>query len=353
MIYNFVEYLKNIKYEKKIVSLNTLNLLYNKRYDIYYSFEEKYVYDKDDYDLILKYIDYIKVLLYLDEKDSIKIMIGDKEVLVDNNLLNVEKYLGINIKRKRYEDEKPDSEWLSPNIIKAGIVGDNYTVIKKIKNKRNVNPILLEGIEFEKKIIEEIKENNKNDFVQIGESSNINDVSKFKLTIEEIARGCPIIYQPVLYDYDRNIYCCPDLIVRSDFVNNICPGFIVKNHSCFFSQKWHYIVIDIKNKKLKLNVDMRTIRNDLIMKMNKAQIYICNEILGKIQDYEPSNGYILGNGWTVESKNKVYSNTNPFNKLGLIDFYNKDKHIKDMIIDVYTIIDKYKDVNFNNLPPEL
>jgi predicted RecB family nuclease len=321
---------------------------------MYYQLETKYSYDINDYDLINKFIEYIKVLLYLDERANIEIEINDKNIIVENNIRNVEKYLGVSVKRKRFEETEVDSDWLSPNIIKAGLIGDNYTVIKKLKNKKNVNQILVDGVEFERKIIQIIKEKNENNFVQIGESSNITDINKFRYTVENMSKGVPIIYQPVLYDFDRKIYCCPDIIVRNDFINSI-TNIKVKDGSCYFSENWYYIVIDIKNKKLKLNIDLKTIRNDTIMmKMNKGQIYICNEILGKIQDYTPLYGYILGNGWRVDSTKMNININDPFDKLGTIDFERRDSNIKETIEDVYKIIDKYKNADItNNIPPEL
>jgi hypothetical protein len=357
-IFNFPSFLKNINYNiTNITDHNNNDILFNKRYNIYYKIETKYNYDLIDYNLINKFIEYVKVILYLDEKESIEININDKKVLIENNLKDIDRYLGLSIKRKRYEESVINTEWISPNIIKAGLIGDNYTVIKKLKNKISVNQILLDGIEFERKIIEIIKNKNSLDFFQIGESSNISDINKFKLTIEKMAIGIPIIYQPVLYDFDRKIYCCPDIIIRSDYINYIAKTKIKKS-SCYFNDNWYYLVIDIKNKKLKLNVDLTTIRNDTIMmKMNKGQIYICNEILGKIQDYTPLNGYILGNGWRIISKKINMNIDNPFDKLGIIDFENRDSNIKKTIDDVYKLIDKYrnKDLDdvFNNLPPEL
>jgi predicted RecB family nuclease len=359
-IFTFQKFLNNSYRQSELSEtpqLSDSELLFNKRYNIYYKLENKYNYDLNHYDLINKFIEYVKVLLYLDEKESTLIEINNSQVLVENNLKDIEKYLGITVKRKRFEEIEVNSDWLSPNIIKAGMIGDNYTVIKKLKNKKNVNQILVDGIEFERKIINIIKEQNNKDFIQIGEASNISDITKFRSTIDYMAKGMPIIYQPILYDFDRCIYCCPDLIIRSDYINNIIKTH-VDNGSCYFSNTWYYIVIDIKNKKLKLNVNLKTIRNDsIMMKMNKGQIYICNEILGKIQDYTPSNGYILGNGWQVNST-KINININdPFNKLGIIDFINYDSNIKNTINDVYQIIEKYKNSNLtdvlNNLPPEL
>ena len=93
------------------LSYKGCSLLYNKRYNLYYNLEYKYTYDLTNYDLINKYIEYIKVLLYLDEKYSIEIDIGGNLVRVDNNLNCVEKFLGLSVKRKRYEQVEVDNEW--------------------------------------------------------------------------------------------------------------------------------------------------------------------------------------------------------------------------------------------------
>ena len=65
------------------------------------------------------------------------------------------------------------------------------------------------------------------------------------------------------------------------------------------------------------------------MKPFKTQIAIYNLALGEMQGYLPNQSYILGNGWILNktiNKQKIEEfESNPFDKLGIVDYNEKDK----------------------------
>ena len=66
----------------------------------------------------------------------------------------------------------------------------------------------------------------------------------------------PYIYQAVLHDAEQKILGSVDLLVRSDYLRNLGVLMdidnLIEKKGCYFSDKWHYVVVDIKNKKIKL-----------------------------------------------------------------------------------------------------
>jgi hypothetical protein len=86
--------------------------------------------------------------------------------------------------------------------------------------------------------------------------------------------------------------------------------------------------------------------------MNKGQIYLYNKLLGKIQEYNPPDGYILGNGWKFTGKETINVD-NPFDKLGKIDFIKKDKSIMEEMENNITIIKNNLEIDLTNPPPIL
>ena len=77
------------------------------------------------------------------------------------------------------------------------------------------------------------------------------------------------------------------------------------------------------------------------MRAFKAQCYLYNRCLEYIQQFSPTKAYILGRGWNATKKSVTYHSTNPFNKLGIIDFLEDDITI---IQDSLLAVDWYRKV---------
>lgn len=226
------------------------------------------------------------------------------------------------------------------NIKKSIKKNIKINIKKKRKNKekkiRSFNDFILNnGILFENKIFESLKLKFPNDIIKICESYESRNIKYINKTFEELKKGTKIIYQGVLYDKENNIFGVPDLIVRSDILNDLFGDIIIprikqKERALLLgNNNYHYRIIDIKNSKLQLNTDNKTIRNKANIVPFKNQIYLYNDCLSKIQGYNPDEAYILSNGWFTENivnKNKVIKySIDPFSKPGIIEINNFDK----------------------------
>ena len=209
------------------------------------------------------------------------------------------------------------------------------------KNKLKVNGldnftqfIMKQGVIFESKVYQYLK--NKFEVVQIGEAYEARSVDKFKETINCMKKGVEIIYQGVLHDYNNNIYGCPDLLIRSDRINDIFQSKILndkesRTNSPNLNTPYHYVIIDIKHSTLYLTSNGKYLRNSNSIPCYKGQILLYNRALGTIQGYQSNFGFVLGKKW-ICCKNNVITTSNDFmNKLGIIDFNNFDSNYNILV----------------------
>lgn len=192
------------------------------------------------------------------------------------------------------------------------------------------------GKKFEENVIDLIKKKSKpGEFVTI--CSNMNNFNKKileyeQLSINEIIRGTPIIYQPVLMNHTGPIsysYGMPDLLVRSDYLDTIITKTPLSNkmkkfHASKLNGDYHYVVVDIKFSTLDLCSDGKRIRNSGSIPAYKCQLYVYNHALGVIQGYEPSESYILGRKYKYISNGYEFSDDYCFARLGHIEYHGWD-----------------------------
>lgn len=223
-----------------------------------------------------------------------------------------------------------------------------------------VDFLLISGNDFEESIINNLKKQFKKQFVKICESYESRNMKFFENTIEEMKKGTPIIHQAVLYNFEHQVFGSADLLVRSDYINKITKTEILDtneiNKKAPLLDEYHYRVIDIKFSKIHFNSDGITMRNNNNVKPFKTQIAIYNLALGEMQGYLPNHSYILGNGWILNrTQNKVKieeSNDSPFDKLGLIDYKQRDQDYYDTAMDAVSWIKELNTRNdFTHDPP--
>ena len=192
--------------------------------------------------------------------------------------------------------------------------------------------IMEQGILFEKEVIDLLGKNFQ--IVQASESFQAREVRNFEYTKKLMKEGVPIIYQAVLHDYESKTYGCPDILVRSDYVNKIFNSEVIEEsktncRSLLLGTDFYYIVIDIKHSTLHFNVDFKTLRNRDSIPAYKGQLYVYNEALSKIQGYNPKKALIIGKMWNW----KNMSGNNFLEKPGIVDYNDFDSNYEEQTKD--------------------
>ncbi len=123
-----------------------------------------------------------------------------------------------------------------------------------------------------------------------------------------------MINQGLLRDADTRTYGAPDLLVRSDELQRLFPDAITAESASLAapdlgSERWHYRVVDIKFTTLGLLVGGQ-LDNAESAPAYKAQMFVYNRALGRLQGYLPPEGHLLGRGWRQTVKGQTYRGTN-------------------------------------------
>jgi hypothetical protein len=231
------------------------------------------------------------------------------------------------------DDIKKYNTWVSATKTKNYLIKDpilDWFDLNKKKTNNNFNNknILFEkGIQFERHVYDYLK--NKFPTLYVEVSHSVTDIIKktANLTKKYIKQGKPIIAQAVLFNDNNNTFGCADLLVRSDWINEI---FEIKQltddeiniKAPKLNGNYHYRVIDIKWTNLKLCSDGIHLRNEDLIPAYKGQLAIYNCALGNIQGYFPDKTYIMGKSWKYILKNEEYIGYNCFERLGHIEYEN-------------------------------
>ena len=221
-----------------------------------------------------------------------------------------------------------DSSWISATKTRNYILDDplidylKYT--NKLKRKREdtfLNLILDNGLKFEENIIKILREKFPNKITTISiQMDDIRNPLYFKKTIDAINNKDPIIYQGVLHNPLNKTFGAPDLIVRGDYINKIINNQIdnINNDA--------YYIIDIKNSLMHLSAKSDNLLNNQTLKPYKAQLLIYCQILNQIQiqNTNTNMAFVMGSKWVRHTQNKIIRSSDPFDRLGIIDYANND-----------------------------
>jgi hypothetical protein len=186
--------------------------------------------------------------------------------------------------------------------------------IHKIKTKSFCNFIMDEGIAYEKEIYEKIKDNF--DCIKVAESYENRSEELFQKTIDYMKQGITIIYQGVLHNYSNETYGSPDLMIRSDKINeifeyNVIEAIEEKIYSPILDRNYYYFIVDIKHSTLKLNSTGEYILNSGSIPAFKGQLLIYNLALSNVLGVDINKSFIL-------SKSFIFGKS----ELGVIDYKN-------------------------------
>ena len=149
----------------------------------------------------------------------------------------------------------------------------------------------------------------------------ISSLSKAEETFEAMKQGQPIIYQAVLWDAHNMNYGSPDFLVRSDVLRELFPASISEQDAAVSapglgSNGWHYLVVDTKFTTLHLNASGTELANGGSAPAYKAQVYIYNRMLGRLQEFEPPKSYLLGRGWQRKQRGTDHRCSSAMDRLG-------------------------------------
>lgn len=231
----------------------------------------------------------------------------------------------------------------------------------KTKDDTFLSFILSKGTEFEQEIINKLKNKFPNDFIQIAETYEAKEISKYKKTLSAMKKNIPIIYQGILHNTKNKTYGSADLIIRTDFLKKIFNNMPTIEEECndnleldekhnenvfdFTTFTYKYCVIDIKWSQLHFNSNMLTLRNTANVKPFKTQIILYNMALGEAfnrigfqnDTKYPNYCYLLGKSWTMEKmvnkKKEVSFCDDPFDRLGIVDIEDNDNKYLETIDD--------------------
>jgi hypothetical protein len=254
-----------------------------------------------------------------------------------------------------------NKKWISATKTHNFMINDSlcdwlklYGKTRNIKHKHKIRLfennfkefIMNKGIEFEKKVIKYLKNTFK--CVKVADFYTVNDAKK---TIKHMKNGVPIIYSAPIYNQYNKTYGIIDLLVRSDYINQIFNENTIPTHLETFKApnlngKYHYRVIDIKFSTLNLASDGLHLLNCGRMPAYKSQLYVYNEAISEIQGYNPHSAYICGRRWKYTKNNVKYSGDKCDDRLGIVDFSNYDY---EYIEKSKEAIDWYRKVSENGL----
>lgn len=241
--------------------------------------------------------------------------------------------------RRRYITKKYKKCWVSATQTYNYMLKDSLVDWLKFRSKNKkviykenefIDFIKKRGIEFEEKIVNYIN----NNITNVKYVSDIISEESCKKTIKYMKEGHNIIHSAPFMCNETYTKGIIDLLVRSDFIKNIVKDSPMpieyENIKSFNNLPYHYVVIDIKFSTLPLKSDGIHILNSSKYPAYKAQTYIYNSAIGKIQGYTPRFAFILGRRYKYKHINTTYSSNNCLDKLGVIDFQNKDKEYPEI-----------------------
>jgi hypothetical protein len=179
-----------------------------------------------------------------------------------------------------------------------------------------------DGKLFENIVINKLRK--KYQVITINDTTNCTSYEMYRDTIKMMKKGVEIIYQGILHDYNDNTYGSPDLLVRSDRMEEI---FNIIPHN--INAPYYYIVVDIKHSLLDMMQDGIHLKNSNHIPAYKGQVLMYCRMLENIMGYKVNCGYILGKKWTYTKNNTSYSGNDM--KLATIDYNTVDSKYKDKV----------------------
>lgn len=231
--------------------------------------------------------------------------------------------------------------WVSPSSTRNFILNDLISDLL-MRKKYSVNAtsgklgdkpthfLLEQGNEFEKRVVQLIRAKfSSNEYVDIEGNKLPRSYVLADNTLKAMQSGVPIIFSPVFHDFDKKWNGVPDLLVRSDYIGKLftnIPTPLTKS-GCEWNPEWHYLVVDIKFSTLHLRSNGIEMLNEENYKAYKAQLWMYNDILARMQKFNPRKTFILGRNIKYSNAaNGEFVGNGCFDQPGVIDYDGWDNH---------------------------
>lgn len=197
--------------------------------------------------------------------------------------------------------------------------------------------IMAQGKDFETNLMDLLFKKFGPDMIaSVGGELNAKSERKVTETLEVMNKGVPFIHSGVLHNFETQTYGIPDLLVRSDWLDQLVALTPLPKEARKLSApsltnpfngappKYHYRVVDIKFSTLYLRSDGLHLLNSGSIPAYKGQLYIYNQALGQLQGYLPPVAYVLGRKWKYSTRGSTYQGRACLDRLGLVDFTTVD-----------------------------
>ena len=193
--------------------------------------------------------------------------------------------------------------------------------------------IFEKGNLFEDRYIDYLKE--YGEVVKVGDFTSARNIEKASETVEAMENQTEIITQGVLRNPENQTYGLADLLIRLDVLleaKEIFPnileieklsGIDIKDKKMLMM----YRVIDIKFSTLNLKI------GNILQSSHKShmvQLDIYNRAVGRVQNFTPKFGYIVGRKW----KQGKFRGNKSTEKLGIVDMEGEIK--KGLLLSEFT-----------------
>ena len=164
--------------------------------------------------------------------------------------------------------------------------------------------IFSKGHDFEAAVVDHLK--TLVDVQQVArDHRDVRSPAMVAKTLEYMQAGASIIFQAVLHDAESLTFGAPDLLFRSDVLRRLFPDAIedeeARAPASELGSAHHYCVVDVKFANLSL-LKSGELGNSGSARAYKAQLFIYNRALGRLQGFLPPKAYLLGRGWKQGSE---------------------------------------------------
>ena len=179
--------------------------------------------------------------------------------------------------------------------------------------------IMGKGGEFEQAIADYLGQ--QAPLLSIGEGREATrSLENAERTFEALSASQEIVHQGILRDPETRTYGAADFLIRSDVFDSLFPGVLTTaevdaSAPDLAGSSWHYVVVDAKFTTLDLLVSGE-VGNGGSFVAYKAQLYVYNRALGRLQGYTPITAFLLGRGWRQTVNGVHMRGSNATERLG-------------------------------------